>query len=276
MSNNVDEGKIISKIDKIFKQIDPNSKKQITELSENVEFRKNVEQIRDALQQYIGIPNYPKDVYNKAKDLISFCNNEYKNLMDKKVELEVQAKKNVELSKVLNEVYLFAVTRENFDNYVPTLNENGLEDYVQKLQTIFTADTKSPEYEKEEKAIKSKINNLETNMHIDIDLERITDKEKALTYISIELDNVLARVENCAELIVTVEAADPVVSVDLLEKYVPDHNVYAEYIDDSLVLVKRDLFSRIINSKLVVRIKEMFDNSNVKALNAGITNAKID
>ena len=276
MSNNVDEGKIISKIDKIFKQIDPNSKKQITELSENVEFRKNVEQIRDALQQYIGIPNYPKDVYNKAKDLISFCNNEYKNLMDKKVELEVQAKKNVELSKVLNEVYLFAVTRENFDNYVPTLNENGLEDYVQKLQTIFTADRKSPEYEKEEKAIKSKINNLETNMHIDIDLERITDKEKALTYISIELDNVLARVENCAELIVTVEAADPVVSVDLLEKYVPDHNVYAEYIDDSLVLVKRDLFSRIINSKLVVRIKEMFDNSNVKALNAGITNAKID
>lgn len=276
MSNNVDEGKIISKIDKIFKQIDPNSKKQITELSENVEFRKNVEQIRDALQQYIGIPNYPKDVYNKAKDLISFCNNEYKNLMDKKVELEVQAKKNVELSKVLNEVYLFAVTRENFDNYVPTLNENGLEDYVQKLQTIFTADRKSPEYEKEEKAIKSKINNLETNMHIDIDLERITDKEKALTYISIELDNVLARVENCAELIVTVEVADPVVSVDLLEKYVPDHNVYAEYIDDSLVLVKRDLFSRIINSKLVVRIKEMFDNSNVKALNAGITNAKID
>ena len=126
MSNSVEEGKVISRIDKIFKQIDPNSKKQITELSENVNFRKNVEQIRNDLQEYAKTPNFPKAVYDKAKDLISFCNEEYKNLMDKKVELEVQAKKNVELSKVLNEVYLFAVTRENFDNYVPTLNENGL------------------------------------------------------------------------------------------------------------------------------------------------------
>lgn len=276
MSNSVEEGKIVSKIDKIFKQIDPNSKKQITELSENVEFRKNVEAIKEYLKSYIGNSDFPKEVYDKAEELTNFCNEEYKKLVEKKVELEIQAKKNIELSKVLNEVYLFAITREDFSSYVKNLKDNGLEDFIAKLETLAKSDRKSEQYIQCEKAIKSKINNLETNLHIDIDLDRITDKEKALSYISIELDNVLSKLTNCVELLVEVEVPDPIVPVELVECYVPDYSVYGEYVDDALVLIKNDLLSKFINSKFVLRIKELFAGSNVKALNAGIDNAKTE
>lgn len=276
MSNNVEESKIISKIDKIFKQIDPNSKKQITELSENVEFRKSVETIKEFLQEYIGNPGFPKEVYDRAKELIAFCDEQYKNLADKKEQLQLQAQNNVELSKVLNEVYLFAVTRENFDAYIPTLNENGLADYVVKLETILKEDRKSPDYIAAEKTIKSKINNLETNMHIDIDLERITDKEKALSYISIELENVLAKLSNRAEPTIVVEAEDPVIPTNLVENYVPDYNVYGEYVDDSLILVKTDVWTKFVNSKFVAKVKELFKGNEVKALNPGTVTVKAE
>lgn len=276
MSNNVEESKIISKIDKIFKQIDPNSKKQITELSENVEFRKSVETIKEFLQEYIGNSGFSKEVYDRSKELVAFCDDEYKNLTDKKEKLQLQAQNNVELSKVLNEVYLFAVTRENFDAYIPTLNENGLADYVDKLETILKEDRKSSEYIAAEKTIKSKINNLETNMHIDIDLERITDKEKALSYISIELENVLTKLSNRAEPTIVVEAEDPVLPANLVESYVPDYNVYGEYVDDSLVLVKTDVWTKIVNSKLVIKVKELFKGNDVKALNPGTVTVKAE
>lgn len=276
MSNNVEESKIISKIDKIFKQIDPNSKKQITELSENVEFRKSVETIKEFLQKYIGNSGFSKEVYDRSKELVAFCDDEYKNLTDKKEKLQLQAQNNVELSKVLNEVYLFAVTRENFDAYIPTLNENGLADYVDKLETILKEDRKSSEYIAAEKTIKSKINNLETNMHIDIDLERITDKEKALSYISIELENVLTKLSNRAEPTIVVEAEDPVLPANLVESYVPDYNVYGEYVDDSLVLVKTDVWTKIVNSKLVIKVKELFKGNDVKALNPGTVTVKAE
>ncbi len=276
MSNNVEETKIISKIDKISKQIDPNSKKQITELSENTEFRKNVEAIKEYLKSYIGNAGLSKEVYDRAKELTLFCNEEYKNLVDKKVELEQQAKKNIELSKTLNEVYLFAVTREDFSIYENALIENGLETYIDKLRTIAKSDRNSPEYIESEKTIKSKISNLEGNLHIDIDLERINDKEKALSYISIELDNVLSKLTNAVELIVEVESVDPILPKELVEVYVPDYNVYGEYVDNSLVLIKKDIWSKFVNSKLVLRIKEMFAGSNVKALNPGVTGAKTE
>lgn len=276
MSNNVEEIKIISKLDKIFKQIDPNSKKQITELSENAEFRKNVENIKEYLQSYIGKTGLDKKVFDKAKELTAFCDNEYKNLVDKRDELEQQAKDNVEASKLLNEVYLFAVTRENFSVYENALADSGLGDYIDHLKQLSNSPRNSKEYAECEKTIKSKINNLEGNLHIDIDLERIADKEKALSYISIELDNVLARLTNAVELIVELDAPDPIIESELLEKYEPDFNVYGEYVDDSLVLIRTDLWSKFVNSKFVLKVKELFVGSNVKALNAGITTAKTE
>ena len=126
------------------------------------------------------------------------------------------------------------------------------------------------------KTIKSKINNLETNMHIDIDLERITDKEKALSYISIELENVLAKLSNRAEPTIVVEAEDPVIPTNLVENYVPDYNVYGEYVDDSLILVKTDVWTKFVNSKFVAKVKELFKGNEVKALNPGTVTVKAE
>lgn len=276
MSNNVEETKIISNIDKISKQIDPNSKKQITELSENAEFRRKVESIKEYLSSYIGQAGLSKEVYDKAKALTSFCNEDYKKLIDRKIELEAQAKKNIELAKTLNEVYLFAVTRENFSEYEKFLQDNDLGIYVDKLHIIAQKDRKSKEYIECEKAVKSKINNLEGNLHIDIDLDRIQDKQKALSYISIELDNVLAKLADAVDLLVEIEAPDPIVPSELVESYVPDFSVYGEYVDDSLKPLRTNIWDKLVNSKFVAGIKNLFAAPKVKALNAGAGNAKIE
>ena len=41
------------------------------------------------------------------------------------------------------------------------------------------------------KLLKAKVNNLESNLHIEIDMERLEDSSKALSYIGIEISDAL-------------------------------------------------------------------------------------
>lgn len=271
MGNNIEVEKIVSKIDKVFKQIDPNSKKQITELSENEEFRSKIENIKLYLQSYAE-NEIPKEVYDKAISLTDFCDKQYKILSEEKEKLEKQSVINANMANILNEAYLFAVSREDFSIYEKSLVDNDLADYIDKLNIIKTEDRKSDEYVKNEKTVKSKISNLQSNLHAEIDLDRIKDKEKAITYISIELGDVLLTKKPSAGFMVNIEDFDVKIDDSLIEKYVPDNNKYAEYIDDSLIVIKTGILNKIANSKLIVCIKSVFNSSSVKALNPGVTN----
>lgn len=271
MGNNIEVEKIVSKIDKVFKQIDPNSKKQITELSENEEFRSKIENIKLYLQSYAE-NEIPKEVYDKAISLTDFCDKQYKILSEEKEKLEKQSVINANMANILNEAYLFAVSREDFSIYEKSLVDNDLADYIDKLNTIKTEDRKSDKYVKNEKTVKSKISNLQSNLHAEIDLDRIKDKEKAITYISIELGDVLLTKKPSAGFMVNIEDFDVKIDDSLIEKYVPDNNKYAEYIDDSLIVIKTGILNKIANSKLIVCIKSVFNSSSVKALNPGVTN----
>ena len=271
MGNNIEVEKIVSKIDKVFKQIDPNSKKQITELSENEEFRSKIENIKSYLQSYAE-NEIPKEVYDKVISLTDFCDKQYKILSEEKEKLEKQSVINANMANILNEAYLFAVSREDFSIYEKSLVDNDLADYIDKLNTIKTEDRKSDKYVKNEKTVKSKISNLQSNLHAEIDLDRIKDKEKAITYISIELGDVLLTKKPSAGFMVNIEDFDVKIDDSLIEKYVPDNNKYAEYIDDSLIVIKTGILNKIANSKLIVCIKSVFNSSSVKALNPGVTN----
>lgn len=263
--------KIIAKVDKIIKQIDPNSKKSITQLSENEKFKASVEEIKQYVENYVEKDNFPSDVYDKIQSLVSFCDNEYKELTEKKIKLQKQARVNVALAGVLNEVYLFAITREDFSEYEKTLKENDLGEYIDKLRIISQSDRKSDEYAQAEKLVKSKINNLEANMHIEIDLERIDDKEKVLSYISIELDNVLTKVSVVKEITVEIEEQETEEVYNPTDVYIEDLAKYKEYQDGVVIQVKETIWQRIANSSFVRAIKEFFGVTDVPKLSAGST-----
>ena len=49
------------------------------------------------------------------------------------------------------------------------------------------------------KLLKARVNNLESNLHIEIDMERIEDKSKALSYIGIEIADALKSIPTPVE-----------------------------------------------------------------------------
>ncbi len=267
---NITNEKIIAKIEKVLKQIDPNSKKTITQLAENEQFKKNIESIKEYVETYEEKENFPEDVYDKVEELVEFCDSQYKEITKNKTELKKQMKKNKELAVTLNEVYLFAITREDFSEYEKDLKANGLGDYIDKLRLVSQTDRKSEEYTQCEKDIKSKITNLETNFHIEIDLERIEDKEKVLSYISIELDNVLAKVSVQKEVNVEIEETAEQYEEIAQEEYVADESTYAQYQEDIMIEVKETFFQRLAN-KFVKGLREFFGISDVPQLIEGTT-----
>lgn len=267
---NITNEKIIAKIEKVLKQIDPNSKKTITQLAENEQFKKNIESIKEYVETYEEKENFPEDVYDKVEELVEFCDSQYKEIAKNKTELKKQMKKNKELAVTLNEVYLFAITREDFSEYEKDLKANGLGDYIDKLRLVSQTDRKSEEYTQCEKDIKSKITNLETNFHIEIDLERIEDKEKVLSYISIELDNVLAKVSVQKEVNVEIEETAEQYEEIAQEEYVADESTYAQYQEDIMIEVKETFFQRLAN-KFVKGLREFFGISDVPQLIEGTT-----
>ena len=60
------------------------------------------------------------------------------------------------------------------------------------------------------KLLKARISNLESNLHIEIDMERIEDRSKALSYIGLEIADALKEIPAPAEEVVE-EQVEPIV-----------------------------------------------------------------
>ena len=100
----------------------------------------------------------------------------------------------------------------------------------------------SEEYENAMKLLNARVNNLEFNLHIEIDMERIEDRSKALSYIGIEVADALKSIPTPVEE--TQEA------VQTVENTVQEQ-VQAEqqYVEETTFEVKPTLWQRIKNSK---------------------------
>lgn len=101
------------------------------------------------------------------------------------------------------------------------------------------------------KLLNARINNLESNLHIEIDMERIEDRSKALSYIGIEIADALKSIPTPIE-----EPIEQVVeNAEVKEQ--PSVNTIEEqqYVEATTFETKPSLWQRIKNSKLVRTIR---------------------
>ena len=189
----ITEEKILSNIDKIEKLINPNSKKQIVQLEEDSYFKDLVESVKTYLLEYPKKKNFPKSVYKASYDLVEYATNQFEENTKKIEDLIRQREKNIKLASVLRDATTAVKARaKNWKEIVKKIETKYPQDVADALNIIGKAKDKTDEeYIGAVKLIEAKVNNLESNLHIEIDMERIEDRSKALSYIGIEIAEAL-------------------------------------------------------------------------------------
>ncbi len=241
----ITEEKILSNIDKVQKMINPNSKKQIIQLEDDAFFKDLIGSIKTYLLEYPKKKNFPSSVYKAAYDLVEYATNQFEDNTKQIEELIRQRETNISLAGKLKGVLESAQNKDkDWKENVKGISGEVSEDIVESLNAIGRCKTdKSENYINSVKLVNARISNLESNLHIEIDMERIEDRSKALSYIGIEVAEALkeipAPVENAIE-------ETPTVSVE-------EDN----YLTETRVDVKPTLWQRIKNTKIVRIIRNI-------------------
>lgn len=215
----ITEEKILSNIDKVQKLINPNSKKQIVQLEDDSYFKDLVESIKTYLLEYPKKKNFPKSVYKASYDLVEYATNQFEENTKKIEELIRQREKNIKLASILRDATTAVKARaKNWKEIVKKLESKYPADVAQALTIIGKSkDKTTDEYTGAIKLIDAKINNLESNLHIEIDMERIEDKSKALSYIGIEIAEALKYIPAPAEEVLSGNSVEEASIVSNLE-----------------------------------------------------------
>lgn len=187
--------KQIQKLEKLEKMINPNSKKSLILWEEDDSFKSLITGIVNYSMECDTEEAYPIELLDKLKALGEDVKTQIVDSKAKIASLNIQAAKNLELSRLLSTIYISAMAANSLEEYEAVLNEGELASVKEALQTISTCVPDSEEYTKAEKTVKSKISNLENSVHVTIDLERTTSKEGALEYISKEIAPAVERLQ---------------------------------------------------------------------------------
>ena len=256
----ITEEKILSNIEKVQKMINPKSKKQIVQLDEDTYFKDLIESIKTYLIEYPKKKNFPKSVYKAAYGLVEFATNEFEENTKQIEELIRQREKNIALSGELKDVLNMVVNKEDgWKESIKEMSDDFTEDILDTLGVIGRSKSdKSQNYQDALKLINARIANLESNLHIEIDMERIEDKSKALSYIGIEVADALKLIpapqedveEVIKEKIETVEQP----KAKILQQAQPVEQD-TQYYESTRVEVKPSLWQRFKQSKFVRTIK---------------------
>ena len=244
----ITEEKILSNIDKVNKLINPNNKKQLVELGDDSYFKDLIESIKTYLIEYPKKKNFPISVYKAAYNLVEYATNQFEENTKKIEELIRQRETNISLASDLKDILNSAIEKDkDWKSNVKNASESFNEDIIEALGIIGRSknDT-SQNYQDALKLVKARINNLESNLHIEIDMERIEDRSKALSYIGIEVADALKVIPTPAE-----EVKQEVQNSIIVDE-VETQNTFVE---ETRVEVKPSLWSRIKNSKLVRTVK---------------------
>lgn len=264
----ITEEKILSNIDKVQKLINPKSKKQIVQLEDDTYFKDLVESIKTYLIEYPKKKNFPPSVYKAAYGLVEFATNQFEENTKKIEELIRQREENIALAGKLKEVMEAVENKEeDWKDQVKAAEEDFSEDIIEPLNIIGKAKgTTSQNYQDAMKLLKARVNNLESNLHIEIDMERIEDKSKALSYIGIEIADALKSIPTPVEEIEeqpVVEQIEQVQEVKEQEAEQKQENVKTaqveeeqqQYNQEMTFETKPSLWQRFKNSKFVRAIK---------------------
>ena len=248
----ITEEKILANIEKVKKMINPNSKKQIVQLEEDSYFLDLIASIKSYLEEYPKEEPFPKSVYDAAYDLVEYATTQFEENTKKIEDLIRQRENNIALSAELKEV-LGAVEEKktNWKKMVQDLSGRLPEEIIDTLGVLGRAKSKKTQtYLDSLNTINTKISNLESNIYIEVDMERIEDKSKALSYIGIEIAESLKEIQNVEE---SKEDAEENTEENISENESQDLIVQDQYIDN--VVEKPSLWDRIKNMKLVRGIR---------------------
>ena len=249
----ITEEKILSNIDKIQKLINPKSKKQIVQLEDDSYFKDLIESVKTYLIEYPKKKNFPASVYKAAYGLVEYATNQFEENTKKIEELIRQREQNIAAAGQLKDI-LESVENKDKDwkDQVKKAEEIFSDDIVETLTIVGKSkDNESEDYKDAMKLLNARINNLESNLHIEIDMERIEDRSKALSYIGIEVADALKSIPTPIE--------EPVVR-NVVEEQPQEVAVQAvqqqqEYVQETTFEAKPSLWQRFKNSKFVRAIK---------------------
>ena len=280
----ITEEKILSNIDKIHRLIDPNSKRQIIELEDDAYFKDLVESIKTYLIEYPKKKNFPKSIYDAAYNLVEYATNLFEENTKQIESLMKQREYNIKTAAILKQT--FAIVQSGDAEWKKEVNEVSdrlSNDVIQALYIVGnSSNQQNPQYQAAIKLINAKIANLQSNLHIEIDLERIEDRSKALSYIGIEIADALKLIPVPANNVVNNESQQAsqvvtntnsnLVNANNKQRQVQQNTVVVETIDDKKIQdsayqdyyaettreVKDSLWHRFTHSKFIRAIKYAF------------------
>ena len=199
----ITEEKILSNIDKVQKLINPNSKKQIIQLEDDTYFKDLIESIKAYLIEYPKKKNFPISVYKATYGLVEYATIQFEENTKKVEELIIQREENIALAEKLRELLNAVQTKEpHWKEKVDEAEGQFSEELIETLKLVGKdKGKKTQNYQDALKLLNARINNLETNLHIEVDMERTEDKSKALSYIGIEIAEALKTIPKPADAI---------------------------------------------------------------------------
>lgn len=242
----ITEEKILSNIDKIQKLINPNSKKQIVQLDDDAYFKDLIDSVKTYLIEYPNKKNFPASVYKAAYGLVEYATNQFEENTKKIEDLIIQREKNIELAVKLKDILSVVESKDkDWKNQLKSVESDFQEDIIETLGIIGRCKGKtSQNYVDALKLINARISNLESNLHIEIDMERIEDRSKALSFIGIEVADALKGIPTPIE-----------------EEMITEETVMSaeqQYIADTTFEVKPSLWQRIKQSRIVRTMSYVF------------------
>ena len=268
----ITEEKILSNIDKIHRLIAPNGKKQIIELEDDTYFKDLVESIKTYLIEYPKKKNFPKSIYDAAYQLVEFATEQFEENTKQIEDLIKKREYNIKTAAILKQTYAIVESGDpEWKKSIDEVSERLPEDVVQALYILGKDETKNKNNQERQAAIKlinAKISNLQSNLHIEIDLERVEDRSKALSYIGIEIADALKLIP---VPVATSESEKEKKSVEQKETKsntvvvntqnvapVQESKPYEEYYNETRREVKESMWHKFMNSKVVKAIKYAF------------------
>ncbi len=254
----ITEEKILSNIGKIQKLIDPTSKKTIIQLDDDTYFKDLIESIKMYLVEYPNKKTFPESVYSAAYGLVEYATNQFEENTKQIEELIRQRETNIMASTSLKDILKnVEEDTQNWKDYVQKSEGQFGDDIIGALKIIGTSvDKDTDEYNAAVRLIKARINNLETNLHIEIDMERIEDRSKALSYIGLEVAEALKEIP-APEITTTVtQNAQEVKEEMAISQNVQTIGVTAQteeeaqYIEETQVQAKKSLWQKFKQTKV--------------------------
>ena len=270
----ITEEKILSNIDKIQKLINPKSKKQIVQLEDDTYFKDLIESVKTYLIEYPKKKNFPASVYKAAYGLVEYATNQFEENTKKIEELIRQREQNIATAGQLKEIVEAVENKEkDWKDQLKKAEDVFSEDIIEPLTIVGKSkDTELDDYKDAMKLLHARINNLEANLHIEIDMERIEDRSKALSYIGIEVADALKSIPTPIEEPVAQNVVEeqPQEQVQVQQAIATEEQQVQEqqYVQETTFEAKPSLWQRFKNSKFVravkaiTRIRIVFDYSD--------------